>query len=53
MPGTDIYFILLDRLGWGGPFIISKKSILYGISVAVWNKWDCHRASRLSGLSGL
>ena len=40
MAGTDIYFILsikrvLDRLGRGAPFIILKKSILYGISVAV------------------
>ena len=34
MPGTDIYFIfsvrwILDRIGWGAPFIILKKSVSY------------------------
>ena len=51
MPGTDIYFILyikrvLDRFGWGAPFII-KKSIsctvyqsLYEMNVIVTGRVD-------------
>ena len=51
MPGTDIYFILsikrvLDRLGWGAPFIILKSlsctvyQSLFEINVIVTGRVD-------------
>ena len=43
----------IDSDELGAPFIINKKYILYGISVIVSNKCDCHRANLISGLSGL
>ena len=67
---TDVYFILsikriLDRMGWGAPFMIKYQSLIKKYIVTGWVDSQafqvssylfndiCHRVSRLSGLSGL
>ena len=48
-PGILFIKQILDRIGWGAPFIIMRKRILYQSLFEI----NCHKASRLSGFSGL